>query len=409
MAKNMIPKIRFRSFSEPWVDLPIKNACDFGSGYGYTKGDLRSSGTPIILYGRLYTKYETEINDVDTFAERIPNSVVSSGGEVIMPSSGETAEDIAVASVIAKNGIIIGGGLHILRPKEGLLPYHLATSITYGRLHDKLSKLAQGKSVVHLYKDNVATQLISTPSVYEQESIRNLFVNLDSVLSSKKTELEKLENVKKACMERMFPRKGETKPQLRFKGFDDEWKIYKLEDIGFMTAGGTPSTFVEEYWNGDINWLQSGAIQNCMIYDNAIEKRITQKGLLNSSTHLIKKDSVLIAITGATCANVGYLTFCSCANQSVVSIEPTPLHNSMFIYQILLTKRKNILAMRGGSAQGGVSLGSLKTIEVSVPTLAEQEKIGNYFRHMDELIAAKRQEIEKLQNIKQSLLDKMFV
>ena len=94
----------------------MENVAEFSKGSGYSKGDLVSEGKPIILYGRLYTKYETVIENVDTFVQVKEKSVFSQGGEVIVPSSGETAEDIARASVVAKADIILGGDLNVIKP-----------------------------------------------------------------------------------------------------------------------------------------------------------------------------------------------------------------------------------------------------------------------------------------------------
>lgn len=176
-------------------------------------------------------------------------------------------------------------------------------------------------------------------------------------------------------------------PKIRFKGFSGNWITETLENIGHMTAGGTPSTFVKEYWDGDINWLQSGAVQNKILRKEQVIKKITKEGLQHSSAHLVPADSVLIAITGATCANVGYLPFESSANQSVVSIETSEKYDSMFIFQNLLTQRKQILSNKGGSAQSGVSLGNLKKIKLSLPEkIEEQQDLGEFFNGLDQII-----------------------
>ena len=93
----------------------------FSKGSGYSKGDLTESEAPIILYGRLYTKYETSISDVDTYVEAKEGSVYSKGGEVIVPASGETAEDIARAATVDKSGILLGGDLNIVMPSEDII------------------------------------------------------------------------------------------------------------------------------------------------------------------------------------------------------------------------------------------------------------------------------------------------
>lgn len=181
-----------------------------------------------------------------------------------------------------------------------------------------------------------------------------------------------------------------------------------MSEIGTLKAGGTPSTFVQSFWNGNINWLQSGAVQNNVVYPNAVTKRISQEGLEHSSAYIIKEDSVLIAITGATCANVGYLTFPSAANQSVVAIKNGDETNSKFLFQNLLTQRAQILSFRGGSAQGGVSLSTLKKIKVLVPTLKEQNNIARLLSSLDLMIENLTAKIVSLNQFREASLCFMF-
>ena len=144
---------------------------------------MRESGTPIILYGRLYTKYETVISDVDTFAEAKTGSVYSHGGEVIVPASGETAEDISIASVVEKSGVLLGGDLNIITPPAELDSAFLAISISYGKPHSDMAKMAQGKSVVHLHNSDLEKIDLTFPSYDEQIRISSCFKRLDNLIT----------------------------------------------------------------------------------------------------------------------------------------------------------------------------------------------------------------------------------
>lgn len=406
----MKPKLRFNGFEGEWEDTVIGNIATFSKGRGYSKADLCNSGTPIILYGRLYTNYTTTINEVDTFASPKDNSVYSKGGEVIIPASGETPEDIAIASSITPNGIILGGDLNVLTfNQKKHSPIFMALAISNSKTHKELSGYAQGKSIVHLHNDSIAKGHIAFASISEQESIASFFTTLDAQISACTSRLASLKQIKAASLQAMFPQEGETVPKLRFKGFEGEWVKCILGSSSFMTAGGTPSTFIDKFWDGDINWLQSGAVHNCIIYHSSVERTITLEGLHNSSAHLIKKDSVLIAITGATCANVGYLTFESSANQSVVSVEPNSELYSKFIYQSLKVNRTQILSFKGGSAQSGVTLNNLKKLSILCPSYKEQKQIGDYFFSLETQIELQAQRLEKLKQIKSACLDNMFV
>ena len=137
------PKIRFKGFTDDWERRKAVDIAEYSKGRGYSKSDLTKTGTPIILYGRLYTKYQFVINEVDTFAIPKNGAVYSKGNEVIIPASGETAEDIARASAVEKSGILLGGDLNILRPFDFINPLFLALAISNGEPQKELSKRAQ--------------------------------------------------------------------------------------------------------------------------------------------------------------------------------------------------------------------------------------------------------------------------
>ena len=198
------PEIRFKGFTDPWEQRKAIDIADYSKGNGYSKGDLTDAGTPIILYGRLYTKYQFAINEVDTFAVPRNGAVYSQGSEVIVPASGETAEDIARASAVEKSGVLLGGDLNILRPFDFINPLFLALAISNGEPQKELAKKAQGKSVVHIHNSDIQEVTIAYPSRTEQDRIVSYFSQLDNLITLHQRELEKLQNIKKSMLEKMF-------------------------------------------------------------------------------------------------------------------------------------------------------------------------------------------------------------
>jgi type I restriction enzyme S subunit len=199
-----VPEIRFKGFTAKWERRQLGEIAEFTKGSGYSKKDLSEHGTPIILYGRLYTKYQVIIDDVDTFVIAKNGSVYSKGHEVIVPASGETTEDIARASAVVKAGILLGGDLNVVYPNENINPVFLALSISNGEQCKELSKKAKGKSVVHIHNSDLKEVSILYPRVAEQSQIGTFFQNLDSLITLQQRELDKLKNIKKACLEKMF-------------------------------------------------------------------------------------------------------------------------------------------------------------------------------------------------------------
>ena len=166
-----------------WEQRKLGELCTISKGHGYSKADIRDAGAPLILYGRLYTQYESRIENVDTFAVEQEGSLLSKGNEVIVPASGETAEDIAVASSVRRSGIIFGGDLNVVTPVSKLDPDYIALAITYSKAHDDLAKRAQGKSVVHVHGNDIAEVEIPYPSASEQKRISTVVLGLDSLIT----------------------------------------------------------------------------------------------------------------------------------------------------------------------------------------------------------------------------------
>ena len=200
-----VPRVRFKGFQGEWKEVKLSSIAIFSKGQGYSKSDLRENGHPIILYGRMYTKYQFAINEVDTFSNLKGAYVLSEGNEIIMPASGETSEDIACASAVLAKGIILGGDLNIVRfdLKKYSTPF-LALTITYSKTHYDLSKCAQGKSVVHLHNEAISKTVVSIPSLPEQRAIASYFTALDAQITLHRERLEKLKQIKAACLEKMF-------------------------------------------------------------------------------------------------------------------------------------------------------------------------------------------------------------
>ena len=203
-GNELYPELRFPNFTDAWEQRKLGELATFSKGCGYSKSDLRDSGYPIILYGRLYTQYETEITEVDTFIENDINAIKSYGNEVIVPASGETSEEIARASAVGKKGIVIGGDLNIIRPKQGISTVFLALSISNGDLQKNLSKKAQGKSVVHIRNDDLKEVILKYPSYEEQTQIGNFFKQLDDTIALHQREVEKYKKIKQSYLEKMF-------------------------------------------------------------------------------------------------------------------------------------------------------------------------------------------------------------
>jgi len=274
----------------------------FLKGQGYSKNDLTENGVPIILYGRLYTKYQSIISDVDTFALKRSSAIYSIGNEVIVPASGETAEDIARASAVIKSGILLGGDLNIIYPDDSVDSVFLALSISNGEQQKELSKKAQGKSVFHLHNADLQEVKFSYPKKTEQIQIGEYFKNLDNLITLHQRKYDKLQNVKKAMLEKMFPKDGADVPEIRFKGFTDAWEKRELGEIVKIIMGQSPNG--ENYTdNPDDHILVQG---NADMKNGRVTPRVwtTQVTKTAEIGDLIFSVRAPVGEVGKTCFNV---------------------------------------------------------------------------------------------------------
>ena len=403
------PALRFKGFTDPWEQRKLDEIANFSKGVGYSKNDLCEEGTPIILYGRLYTKYETSIFDVDTFVKEKAGSVYSKGGEVIVPASGETAEDISIASVVVKPGILLGGDLNIVSPTTEYDSAFLALTISSGATHKYLSSLAQGKSVVHLHNADIQSVSAKFPTKREQEKIHLLFGKIDTLITLHQRKYEKLVNIKKSMLNKMFPQNGASVPEIRFKDFTDPWEQRKLGDVADIVGGGTPSTNNPNYWDGDIDWYAPAEIAGQIYFDSS-QRKITEQGYENSSAKMLPPGTVLFT-SRAGIGKTAILSKKGCTNQGFQSIVP---HNdeldSYFVFSRTDELKQYGELVGAGSTFVEVSGKQMAAMNLKMPTtIEEQQTIGRFFKRLDTLITLHQRKLEKLQNIKKSCLEKMFV
>ena len=203
-----------------------------------------------------------------------------------------------------------------------------------------------------------------------------------------------------------------TKPELRFAGFTDDWEQRKLGELAEIKTGGTPSTTVTDYWNPkEIPWLSSGEVNKKHIFST--DDKISKHGLEHSSATWISEKSVLIALAGQgkTRGTVAVNEIPLTTNQSIAGIEVNKGLDYLFLFSNLDGKYNDLrMASSGDGTRGGLNKQLLSEYEIRKPiTLEEQQRIGTFFRTLDSAITLHQREVEKLTKLKKALLSKMFI
>ena len=199
------------------------------------------------------------------------------------------------------------------------------------------------------------------------------------------------------------------KPRIRFKGFTEAWEQRKLGDIADIVGGGTPSTENPGYWDGEIDWYAPAEIAD-QIYVNSSQKKITDLGYDNSSAKMLPPGTVLFT-SRAGIGKTAILTRKGCTNQGFQSIVPHRGElDSYFIFSRTEELKRYGELVGAGSTFVEVSGKQMTAMELMMPpSMREQQTIGGFFQHLDNLITLHQRKLEKLKNIKKSMLEKMFV
>lgn len=386
---------------EDWIDCTFGDVMDgFSSGQTpyteikrYYTGDI-----PWITSGELnYNIITDTIYKITSEAVQNTRLKIIPKGTFLFAITGLEAAGTRGSCAITGIEATTNQSCMALYPKKGKLitEYLYHFYVRYG--NELAFKYCQGTKQ-QSYTGGIAKTLpiILPPTIEEQTAIAIALSDADALITSLEKLIAKKQNIKQGAMQKLLQPK-------------DDWVVKKLGEMGNCYAGGTPSTFNSSYWNGDIIWLPSGRVQNNILTKQENEITITNLGLNESSAKLIKPNSVLIAITGATCGNIGLLQFSASANQSVIAIEPNEETEYRFLYYTLLMMRNEILSFQTGSAQGGVNLKAIKQFEISLPKeKSEQQHIATILSDMDAEIEKLQRQLGKYKMVKQGMMQNLL-
>ena len=197
------------------------------------------------------------------------------------------------------------------------------------------------------------------------------------------------------------------KPEIRFKGYTDEWEQRKLSELSEKTfGGGTPKTSNESFWKGNIPWIQSSDLIEGSLFDVEPRKYISQEAVDKSATKLVPENSVAI-VTRVGVGKLAFMPFSYATSQDFLSLSVLKTEPQFTVYALYKKLQSELNAVQGTSIKG-VTKDELLAKEVMIPCYKEQEKIGSYLHSLDHLITLHQHKCELYQQSKQSMMEKLF-
>ncbi|HEP1653343.1 TPA: restriction endonuclease subunit S [Streptococcus pyogenes] len=402
MTKSKQPQYRFDSFEGEWEEKRISDIANVFTGGGTPSTQNDQYWTGNIPWIQSSDLSKDEILDVNPKKFITKLGLSNSAAKLIPKNSIAIVTRVGVGklSIINREYTTSQDFLSISDLKENL---KFTVYSLYRLLQKELNQL-QGTSIKGITKGYLLSKTILIPSLPEQEAIGELFQMVDQLIQLQDQKLATLKEQKQTFLRKMFPAQGQKVPEIRLQGFDGEWEEKKLGEISRMFSGGTPSVGISEYYNGNIPFIRSSEINS-----DQTELFITNKGLSNSSAKIVEKNTLLYALYGATSGEVGLSRISGAINQAILAIIPEKKYSSLFIKNWLYKQKSSIIEKYLQGGQGNLSGSIVKGLELYLPSLPEQEAIGDFFQTLDQQMSQTEDKLIELKALKQTLLNRLFV
>lgn len=423
------PKLRFKADDgakfPDWEKNNFSDVFDSINNSTFSRDCLNyvDGNVKYIHYGDILTAFDSTVNVEASDVPYVNKDIdcqkyqLLADGDIIVA---DTAEDDTVGKaveIVNASNVKVISGLHTIacRPKLKFTSGYLGYYMNSNSYHNQLHPYMQGIKVTSISKANIALTNISIPSLPEQQKIASLFAELDTLIQSAQKELDGYRELKQGMLQKMFPKKGEMFPEVRFPEFTGDWEQCKLGDIVTQISTGlnprdnfTLNTGGNNYYVTIKNFEQ-GILhldEKCdLIDDNALK-------LIQARSNL-EKDDILFSSIGRVgdCYLIKHTPENWNINESVFSLRPNKskvapeylshtIHSNIVLSQIL----NNVT----GSTFKSIKIGDLKKIIIPTPSLEEQKKIGEYFSNIDNLITLQQKELDGYKELKKGLLQQMF-
>ena len=398
--KSDAPAIRFKGFSDAWEQRKLGELALFNP-----KDELPQTFEYVDLESVVGTEMLSHRTEVKSSAPSRAQRLAHTGDLFY-----QTVRPYQKNNYLFEkpdNNYVFSTGYAQMRPYvDG---YFLLSLVQSERFVKVVLDNCTGTSYPAINANDLAEIEVAAPSdESEAQKIGTIFRSIDNLITLHQRKFEKLTNVKKSMLEKMFPQNGSSYPEIRFKGFTDPWEQRKVSDLAEKTyGGGTPTTSNEAYWNGDIPWIQSSDVVDGKLLGVEPRKWITQDGLNNSAAQLIPGNSIAI-ITRVGVGKLAFMPYSYATSQDFLSLSKLNAEPLFTVYACYKKLQSELNAVQGTSIKG-ITKDELLAKNIMVPRYAEQQQIGAFFKQLDNLITLHQRELEKLQNIKKSMLEKMFV
>ena len=392
------PSLRFSGYTKPWQMRSLGDMGTFIKGAPLSKADISNDGTPFILYGELYTTYSEVTHSVKRKTDKtVEQQFYSNVGDVIMPTSGETPEDIATASCIMLPNVILAGDLLIYRTKQ--IDGRFVSYAIKNKVNKQISSIAQGKSVVHVRTDELSKIHITFPTLDEQKKILDFLELLDNQITTQQNLIETLKKYKRGVINKLIN-------EILLEGTPQNF-------AGLVTIqrGGSPRP-IDDYITDDadgIHWIKIGDVSADSLYITKTKERIKPYGAKKSRK---VKPGDLILSNSMSFGRPYIMKIDGCIHDGWLLIrDEQGLFDKKFLCYYLASD--NVISQyrrfAAGSCVSNLNSDLVGNLQIVLPSLKQQKKCAAIFEQFDIYILNATKQYELLCEFKQGLLQQLFI
>lgn len=391
------PSYRFAGYTEPWEEKKLGDFSDVTklAGFEFTNHvKYSSTGSIIALRGLNIKNGNIILNDVKYIDESDFSKLHRSKliiNDIMFTYVGTVGE---LAIIEDNNKFYLAPNVSRIRILNDTYPYFLMQYMWRKSFYQSvIFPLIATSSQPALSMENIRKFNISLPSLPEQTAIGSFFQDIDQLISLQQRKLEVLKEQKKTYLKLLFPAKGQTKPALRFAGFEDDWKKVKLGEFVEISKGTQRNKeFLSPIADN----------KNCYPVYNGGKQESGYTDEFNRNAN------IMISEGGASAGFVNYFDGKYWSGGHNFTIDE--LENDIFyVLALLESKQQELYLLQVGSGLPNIQLGSLKDVIITYPIFSEQEAIGSFFQDLDKAIAKQEEKVNQLKESKQTLLRKMFI
>ena len=395
---KVVPNVRFKGFTDDWKQRKLGEVATFINGRAYSQDELQNSGKyKVLRVGNFYTNDSWYFSDME-----LDEKYYAKDGDLLYTWSATFGPHIWHGDKVIYH-------YHIWKVElSNILEKRFAVQLLE-QDKDKILSDKNGSTMVHITKSGMEQKkALLPPNIKEQANIGEYFSSIDRLITLHQQKITLLTKLKKAMLEKMFPKKGSVIPEIRFKGFANAWEQRKLGDVAEIVRGASPRPISDPKWfddNSDVGWLRISDVTNQNGRIHYLEQHISKLG--QEKTRVITEPHLLLSIA----ATVGkpLINYVKTGVHDGFLIFLNPSFDLEYMYQWLEMFRPEWNKYGQPGSQVNLNSDLVKNQIIILPSEDEQKKISSFLKKFDHLITLHQRKIDKLKNLKKAMLDQMLI